>query len=93
VDPIRTERCVPQKSSYVPGPKFTQASAASAATSSTEALPVSVRRKSRSGVRSSSPYGVCPSNPELIGGIPVSRWPARTMAGGCSGGRPSAVRR
>lgn len=59
-EPSRTERWVSQNDSYADGVTLAQTSATSAAATRTAALPVSVRRKSRSGVRASSPHVVCP---------------------------------
>ncbi len=59
-EPSRTERWVSQNVSYADGAALAHTSATSAAATSTAALPVSVRRKSRSGERVSSPHDVCP---------------------------------
>lgn len=67
-DPMRTDSSVCQKDAYEPGPRLAQARARSAAVSSTAALPVSVRRKSRSGPWALVPHSVCPDRRGLSGG-------------------------
>jgi hypothetical protein len=58
----RTDSCACQTRSYDDASMFTQASAATAVASSTAALPVSVRRKLRSGVCSRRAQAVRPES-------------------------------
>ena len=80
----RTDSRAPQTASYDDASMFTQASAATAMPSSTAALPVSVRRNSRSGVCRFRAHAVRPDNGCAAAGGPSS--------GTASSSRPTSGR-
>ena len=70
--PRWTDSSVPQSDAYEDASTLTQTSAATAAPSSTAALPVSVRRNSRSGVSRFRPQAVRPEKGSAAGASAVT---------------------